>query len=343
MSIMSETVNITADAVALQERDEFRADGWVKVISPAKVNLHLAIGKRRADGYHEASTVMHALNLHDVVYLKRAEGPQGSCRMVAMGDLEIPPISTEDNLAMKAVVKLAKALAIPADDAHVDIRIEKNIPAQAGLGGGSSNAAAALVGAASLWGVDAEHPAIEATARTLGADVAFFLHGGCAYLEGTGDTFVHRLAPSKRCVALVKPDGGVSTADAYRRFDAQPLYLADDKAAAVKAAQVADEVDLYNNLAAASEALMPKLAEIRAWLAERPQVEGVLLSGSGAATFAVCANFEASCAVVAAARERGWWARSTSLGSIGAVVVSREPASGGRGDAARPHGRRGLA
>ena len=70
---MTDDHYITADAVALQERDEFRPDGWMKVIAPAKVNLHLAIGGKRADGYHDAATVMHALTLHDVVYLRRKQ------------------------------------------------------------------------------------------------------------------------------------------------------------------------------------------------------------------------------------------------------------------------------
>ena len=67
----AKVTDITADAVALQERDEFRAQGWLKLIAPAKVNLHLAIGARRDDGYHDAVSVLHALNLHDVVYMRR--------------------------------------------------------------------------------------------------------------------------------------------------------------------------------------------------------------------------------------------------------------------------------
>ena len=321
---------ISVNAAALQERDEFRADGWVKVISPAKVNLHLAIGGKRADGYHEAATVMQALNLHDIVYVRRALEQPAECRMVALGDLDLPDIPAEDNLAMKAVARLAQALALPAEAAEIDIRIEKNIPAQAGLGGGSSNAAAALLGAAALWGVDANDPALEATARTLGADVAFFLHGGCAYLEGTGDTFVHALAPSKRSVALVKPDGGVSTAQAYRQFDAQPTFASADRAAHVRTAQAADDIELFNNLAPASESLMPQLAEIRSWLLSFPQVDGALLSGSGATTFAVCDSFDAACSIVASAREHGWWARSTSFGSIRAAVVANRATGGAK-------------
>lgn len=322
---MNDQVNITADAVALQERDEFRAQGWLKLIAPAKVNLHLAIGARRDDGYHDAVSVMHALNLHDVVYMRRkpadAEEPaRPSTRLVACGDVTVPELASDDNIATKAVAKLAERFG--REDAGIEIRIEKNIPAQGGLGGGSSDAAAALVGAARLWGIDPNDPAIEQTARQLGSDVAFFLHGGCSCYEGTGDVFIRALEPSKRSVALVKPEGGVSTAEAYRAFDAQPQPIPDELADQVRTVAAADDITLFNNLAAASEALMPQLADIRLWLLAQSGVESALLCGSGATTFAVCDSFAQACQVVADARKMGLWARATSFGSARVLVVS---------------------
>ena len=322
---MNDQVNITADAVALQERDEFRAQGWLKLIAPAKVNLHLAIGARRDDGYHDAVSVMHALNLHDVVYMRRkpadAEEPaRPSTRLVACGDVTVPELASDDNIATKAIAKLAERFG--REDAGIEIRIEKNIPAQGGLGGGSSDAAAALVGAARLWGIDPNDPAIEQTARQLGSDVAFFLHGGCSCYEGTGDVFIRALEPSKRSVALVKPEGGVSTAEAYRAFDAQPQPIPGELADQVRAVAAADDITLFNNLAAASEALMPQLADIRLWLLAQSGVESALLCGSGATTFAVCDSFAQACQVVADARKKGLWARATSFGSARVLVVS---------------------
>lgn len=322
---MANTADITADAIALQERDGFREQGWLKLAAPAKVNLHLAIGARRPDGYHEAATVMQALNLHDVVYMRRklpgADDPGNpTTRLVTCGDVEVPGLPSESNIATKAVLALAGRLG--RDDAGVEIRIEKNIPAQGGLGGGSSDAAAALVGAAHLWGIAADDPAIEETARQLGSDVAFFLRGGCAYHEGTGDVFVHALEPSKAAVALVKPEGGVSTAAAYRAFDENPQEVPEALSGQARGAAAADEVALFNNLAPASEALMPELAGIRQHLAVQPGVRGVLLCGSGATTFAVCDDFATACRVVADARKQGFWARATSFGSIHAMIVS---------------------
>lgn len=326
---MTNAANITADAVALQERDEFREAGWLKLIAPAKVNLHLAIGARRDDGYHDVATVLHALMLHDVMYLRRKlpDAPdfgsgEPAVRMVGTADVPVPDVASADNIAAKAVVRLAEALGLPKREADLELRIEKNIPAQGGLGGGSADAAAALVGAAQLWGVPADDPTIAATARSLGADVAFFLTGGCAYFEGVGDELVRVLNPSKRAVALVKPEGGVSTPEAYRQFDSAPLEVPAEVAAQVCQAGVACDVRLFNNLAPAAEALLPALAEVRAWLEGQPGVESALLSGSGAATFAVCDDFAAACSVVAAARKKGWWARATSFSSARAMAVS---------------------
>lgn len=323
---MSKSItDITADAVALQERDEFRAQGWLKIISPAKVNLHLAIGQRRDDGYHDARTVMHALNLHDVVYMRRklpddADPAVPTVRMVQCGDVPVPALSSDENIASKAVHALARETG--ASNLGLEIRIEKNIPAQGGLGGGSSNAAAALVGAAALWGLDAHDQAIERAAQSLGSDVAFFLHGGCSYYEGTGEAFVRTLEPSKQAVALVKPDGGVSTAAAYRAFDEQPAYADPAIAERIEQASRANDVKLFNNLAPASEQLMPQLADIRTWLVQQPGVSDALLCGSGSVTFATCNDFATACEVVAAARKRGLWARATSFGSLRAIAIS---------------------
>lgn len=317
--------NITADAIAIQEKDAFRAQGWLKLMAPAKVNLNLSIGACRSDGYHDAMTVMHALNLHDIVYARRAlpgTAPDGPVvRMVSCGDVTAPDIPSKSNIASKAICALASEIG--SADTGIELRIEKSIPAEGGLGGGSSDAAAALVAAAHLWGLGADHPAIEAAARKIGSDVAFFLHGGCSLYKGTGDEFVRSLAASKRSVALVKPMGGVSTAEAYRAFDANPSAVPQGIHENMESASSADEITLFNNLAPASEGIMPELASVKEWLEGQPSVEGALLCGSGATTFAICSDFASACAVVSAARKRGYWARATSFGSARAMMISQ--------------------
>lgn len=320
--------NITADAIAIQERDGFRAAGWQKVLAPAKVNLYLAIGAKRSDGYHNVETVLHAVNIHDTLYIRRKPPAAPGCdsgspavAMVACGDIALPTLDGADNLAAKAVTALAEAVGHDDCRADVEIRIEKNIPFQAGLGGASSDAAAALVGAARLWGLDPADERIEAVARTLGADIPFFLHGGCAYLDGAGDRFVHDLQPMKHPIVLVKPAGGVSTAAAYGAFDADPQLVPEASAARIREARDARDVPFFNNLAAAAEGLLPELQAVNQWIEQQPGVQRSLLCGSGACTFAQCESFEAACAAVAQARKRGWWARATSFGTMGAMAV----------------------
>ena len=198
-------VNLLAAAREAQwSAAAFMGPNTMKLVSPAKVNLLLAIGARREDGYHDADTIMHALALHDTLYL-RAEGvsadelakrvAEGGARAdVAVGgpadnlvmtidladrtgqDLAVP---AADNLAFKAADRLSRAVGRDLPEA-IQLRIEKHIPAQGGLGGGSSNAAAVLVGLAKAWDLAADDERVADVARSLGADVAFFLHGGCA-------------------------------------------------------------------------------------------------------------------------------------------------------------------
>lgn len=323
----------------------FMGPNTMKLVSPAKVNLLLAIGARREDGYHDADTIMHALALHDTLYL-RAEGvsadelakrvAEGGARAdVAVGgpadnlvmtidladrtgqDLAVP---AADNLAFKAADRLSRAVGRDLPEA-IQLRIEKRIPAQGGLGGGSSNAAAVLVGLAKAWGLAADDERVADVARSLGADVAFFLHGGCALLGGFGEVLQRRLETSRRPVVLVKPAEGVSTAEAYKRFDAAPRPVPEEELARDLAATRADDVALANNLAPAAEALLPELSVVRAWLAEQAGENNVLLSGSGSATFALVDTFAEASRIATAAAARGWWARPTSLSGLRAAVV----------------------
>lgn len=302
------------------------------VFSPAKVNLHLSIGAKRADGYHDACSVMHALTLHDTVTVGCEQGAQGEpisvdVRCSVHGGVESLDIAREDNIAYKAIIALADECGFSEAGWKFFVHIDKHIPHAAGLGGGSSNAAAALVAACRAFGVDVQDERVLSVASKLGADVPFFLRGGCAQLVGRGDVFERELVPMNAPVVLVRPDGGVSTAAAYRAFDEVTGEL-HPKAVGVSAER-AQDVSLYNNLAVASEAVMPELVEVRQWLQgrqgiARDAVTGepcVLLSGSGSATFCVCESMNAAYSIVSAAKLRGWWARSCSFTSAGVRIV----------------------
>ena len=158
-------------------------------------------------------------------------------------------------------------------------------------------------------------------ARSLGADVAFFLQGGCALLDGVGEVFRRTLKASNQAVVLVKPSAGVSTAAAYQHFDENPQPVLAEVLQCDLTAQAAADVVLANNLAPAAEVLLPELADVRTWLAERAGAENVLLSGSGSATFALVDSFAEASAIATAATARGWGARPTSLSGLRAAVV----------------------
>ncbi|MBU5405504.1 4-(cytidine 5'-diphospho)-2-C-methyl-D-erythritol kinase [Paraeggerthella hongkongensis] len=303
----------------------FNAFGSVKLVAPAKVNLYLDIGEQRADGYHEVTTVMHALLLHDVLRMKTTPAALGAGLAVdlvsrsceGLAPLDVAP---SDNIVSKAIRRFAAALGRQQDETIV-VSIEKHIPAEAGLGGGSSDAAAALVGAALLWGVPTDDALIEETARSLGADVAFFLHGGCACLTGVGDVLDHKLTPMNGPVVLIKPEGGVSTAAAYRAFDRNPSFVSADQRAIALRATRAQDVPLINNLVPVSEEMLPALADIRTWASSHEDVDASLMSGSGSAVFAMCKSIDAATRVAAQARSRGWWARPTTFGPSRATSV----------------------
>lgn len=312
----------------------------VKVVAPAKVNLFLGIGSKRADGYHTATSLMHALSMHDTLTFvaypqetpkelipvkeqNRQEVEEGGLTVTAEVEwheaLPDADLKLDENLVVNAVMALARACGFPWKG-RLHFLLEKHIPMQAGLGGGSADAAAALVGAADLWGVR-DRELLHRVARELGADVPFFLDGGCLLLEGRGDTPIRTLEPRHDNVVLVLPPEGVSTAEAYREFDKEPADVPADLVKQLEVARTAADAPLFNNLAQASERLLPVLADIRTWAAAQPGVQDVLLCGSGSATFAVCDSHQDALAMVTAASAKGYWARSTAFSRLRAAVV----------------------
>lgn len=346
--------DILAEAANAQFRAaDFMGEGVLRGIAPAKVNLFLGVGPARADGLHEVENVMHALALHDVLHVnahpldeafaREAQdaiaagsdalafaGTEGQLlvsvdvvdKTTGLGEAQASPlrIPAAENLAFKAAAALAKAAGREAPE-HVRIRIEKQVPAQAGLGGGSSDAACVLSCLAQLWGVDAALTA--QVAATLGADVPFFLKGGCARYIGAGESFAGALQPARTPLVLVKPHAGVSTRDAYAAFDADPVLPSEKLLAQVRQARTAGEVPLFNGLANAADAVQPEVVRVREWLCAQDGVDAarVLMSGSGSAFFAEAGSFAQASALATAAKASGFWARPTSLSRLRAQAM----------------------
>lgn len=323
--------------------DFLKANRVIKVISPSKVNLFLSIGAKRADGYHDAVNVMHSLALHDTLYFGFSDdagregyafaGPRNNIAVrVELSDKTVSPydppleIEVESNLVFKAIDALACEIGRDACET-IEVRIEKNIPVQAGLAGGSGNACAALVACAHAWGIPEHTDALYRVAQRLGADVAFFLEGGCGEYVGKGEEFSRRLSPMKLPVVLVKPDRGISTKQAYEMLDESPHQASDDLLAAAQQAADADDVPLFNSFDEIAGELDEELARVKTWLSRqrgvcmREDMPLCMLSGSGATTFAIAASFADASRIAGEAKAQGWWARATTFCSLKATVV----------------------
>ncbi|MGI4789115.1 MAG: 4-(cytidine 5'-diphospho)-2-C-methyl-D-erythritol kinase [Janthinobacterium lividum] len=190
----------------------------------AKINLTLDVGPRRPDGYHAIESIMQTIALHDTLTVLPTPDAPG-VRLDVTGEEADGVPSDESNIVHKAAVRLQKIAAargvIPGNKSGLHISLHKRIPSQAGLGGGSSDAAAVLIVVNELFGLDLSLERLTEIGAALGADVPLFLTGGTALVEGLGEkvTALSPLEPDWPLV-IVKPKVGVSTALAYGALDA---------------------------------------------------------------------------------------------------------------------------
>jgi 4-diphosphocytidyl-2-C-methyl-D-erythritol kinase len=183
---------------------------------PAKLNLQLAVGPRRADGYHGLVTVFHAVSLFDEVTAESAG--QDGVTVTGEGADRVP--ADQDNLALRAVTALRAAVGGAARAPGVHITITKRIPVAAGLAGGSADAAGALVACNELWHSGLDQQQLGAVAAKVGSDVAFALLGGTAVGRGRGERLTPALAPATPYHwVLAFADGQLSTPEVYAALD----------------------------------------------------------------------------------------------------------------------------
>ncbi len=194
----------------------------IRIPAHAKINLHLAIGDRRPDGYHDVETVLQTLALHDTLTFEHADSSGGASDRdgdTFMLRCDVPGVPLDSsNLVARAAALLAEAAGLSATPGAC-VTIEKRIPMQAGLGGGSADAAAALIGLSRLWRLRLDPRQLHTLGARLGADVPFFLDGGTALGVGRGDELRPLPDLPPHAVLVVMPPLGVSTADAYRWLD----------------------------------------------------------------------------------------------------------------------------
>ena len=265
------------------ERSRRGVTGPVKVRVPAKVNLYLGVGPLRPDGYHELSTVYHAISIYDELTARRGDTLTLTMEGEGAGELALD----DSNLIMRAARALAAHAGVPA---HARLHLRKQIPLAAGLAGGSADAAAALVACDALWGTNLSRDELAAIAAGLGSDVPFLVYGGTALGTGHGESISPVLArPITWHWVVAIAEGGLSTPAAYHELDRlradlaapPPRRNADALLAALRGRDPARlGRSLGNDLQAAALSLRPALvATLKAG-----EVAGALagmVSGSG--------------------------------------------------------------
>jgi len=263
-------------------RIESRPTG-LRVRAPAKLNLFLEILGRRDDGYHELETLMVGVDVYDT--LEFTEEPSGRIAF-RCDDATVPGGS--ENLLVRAAELLRRRIGTPQG---AQVRLTKQIPAAAGLAGGSSDAAATLVGLSRLWQLDVSEGQLSQLGTELGSDVAFFFATPAALCHGRGERITPFRLPIPLPFVIVCPPVGSSTVEVYRqltlpqdRRSVQPLLEALAAGDLRRAGR-----SLFNRLQPVAERLNPEIARVGQALA-RCDCLGSQMSGSGSAYFALCAE-----------------------------------------------------
>jgi 4-diphosphocytidyl-2-C-methyl-D-erythritol kinase len=274
----------------------------IQIQSHAKINWILEVLSKREDGYHELRTIYQTVSLHDQLRITATQGPIE----IVCKDTRVP--CDETNLAFKAAALLRQA-ASTSKGARIEI--EKLIPVAAGLGGGSSNAAATLLGLVKLWQIEIDERELTRIAAELGSDVPFFLIGGTALGVGRGE----EVSPIEQLhcehLLLVNPGFAVSTRDAYEKLSrltrpdaAFNIPLALLAAKGISGLPLVARNDLEDAVLAAH----PEIAEVKRRLSSFG-ARHAQMSGSGATVFGVFDNSQTTEQAEAEMRSLGYWAQ----------------------------------
>jgi len=274
----------------------------VTVRACAKINLDLRVLGTRADGFHELRTVFQAIALHDTITCVPREGPFAiECATAGV------PLDGS-NLIWRAAEVLWRSLRRSGPVRDVVVRLEKQIPLQAGLGGGSADAAATLVALASLWQVAVRPAQLTDVAATLGADVPFFLAGGTALGLGRGDEIYPLADLPRHWVLLLVPGFGVSSREAYQWYDAErdlaPGALVREPQH-VPGPWPSRAAQMINDLEAAIARHHPEIEQMKAALRKAGALAAAM-SGSGSVVFGLFQKRREALAVSQQLSGSGW-------------------------------------
>lgn len=267
--------------------------------SCAKINLALSVLGRRPDGYHEIRTIFQTIDIWDEIEFRAAPRLELNCE-------SLPGVRTEDNLVWKAA-SLLKATVGGKQGASITLR--KKIPAGAGLGGGSGNAAVTLLALRRFWNAEIPDADLSRLAAQLGSDIPFFLTGGTALGCGRGEDI--RLLPDIRQqhLAVVFPAVQVSTAEAYRSLNLGLTSATDDHRIHRFCGQLQDgscqQAGIFNDFEASILTAYPPIKEAKEFLVERGAT-ATLLSGSGSSVFGFFSDEESASAAARGSFREAW-------------------------------------
>ncbi|MET4059020.1 4-diphosphocytidyl-2-C-methyl-D-erythritol kinase [Arthrobacter sp. UYP6] len=291
------------------------APASVRVRAPGKINVSLRVGPLRADGYHGVASVYLAVSLFEEVQATVTESPGITVTVDSDGALQVPvggiPLGP-DNLAARAAQALASFAEKPTG---VHLHITKRVPVAGGMGGGSADAAAALVACDALWNTHLSREELAGIAAGLGADVPFSLLGGTAVGLGIGDRLTPAISKTPLHWVLVASDSGLSTPAVYRALDAlrteeqlqaeEPVEVDSAILAAMRSGNARDlAAVMSNDLQAAALRLAPELADLRSAGVRLGALAG-MVSGSGPTIAFLAEDSGAATALEAALRAEG--------------------------------------
>lgn len=264
----------------------------------AKLNLVLEILGTRADGYHDIATVMHPIDLADTLTVRRAKP---GIALITKG-LRVP--AGDENIVVRAVREFHGRVG---GEPRIEATLEKRIPTESGLGGGSADAAGTLACLATLHGIASSDPRLLSAAAQLGADVPFFLSGGAALAEGLGDR-LSRLPATRFWVVLAATELGVSTKWAYEQVEPQHYtHGVRARRAALTLVRRGEVRELWNAFMPALAAGRPDLQEL-AGLVSDLVGSAACLTGSGSCVYAMAPNGRLAGVARDALVARGYWA-----------------------------------
>lgn len=261
----------------------------------AKINWSLRILGRRPDGYHEISTILQTISLHDDIHFELSDDG----RIVLSCDASDIP-TDDQNLIVRAAAALKSRYNVQAG---VKVRLEKRIPAKAGLGGGSSNAAVTLLALTHLWKISAPVATLLELGAALGADVPFFLFGGSAFATGTGATVspaLENAEEKQRHLVVITPNASVSTAKAYAAVSSAALTTSPSEPILSSSRDEANARDsqlwrledsLENTFESVIFDIEPEIRRTKETLLQAGAL-GALLAGSGSSVFGIFTSRE---------------------------------------------------